>query len=115
MGLNSGARKVGHFLRAWVCVSFTTSHAISCYSLYERDCMKRPVFLSKCCKGECSAGMCVLRVDLRDEKLCKSTRRKNDRMFCVLRDVRVLYHASNTESTLLIEEGIKLNDFAALF
>ena len=75
--------------------------------------MKGPVFLSKCCKGECSAGMCVLRVDLRDEKLCKSTRRKNDRMFCVLRDVRVLYPASNTESTLLIEEGIELNDSAA--
>ena len=113
MGLDSGARKVGHFLGAWICVSFATTHAISCNSLYEGDCMKRPVFLPKCCEGECSAGMCVLRVDLRDEKLCKSTRRKNDRMFCVLRDVRVLYPASNTESTLLIQEGIELNDSAA--
>ena len=113
MSLNSGSRKVGHFLRAWIRVSFTTAHAVSCYSFYEGDCMKRPVLLSECCQGECSAGMCVLRVDLGNEKLCQSTRRKDDRMFCVLRDVRVLYSTSSTENTLLVEEGVELDDSAA--
>ena len=63
MGMN------GRHGQRWICVSFTTNHAISCYSLYEGDCMKRPVFLSKCCEGECSAGMYILRVDLGDEEL----------------------------------------------